>query len=221
MLKPVFAKRKIYALSLFSFLFSYPVNSVSGRSGSDVFCSVYCSFEEFCISSHARFMAGRSFDQADWIIGHALQTTIPHRDECKGAPPPNLSPTTDPTATTASAPTSNSGGGTAPSDDGSSTTVAVKSEGGASIGGGGGGLKRDPAWDADWIKLMLYMPQPQGGDELSAIRAWDLVRGHPRRGELDRMDYGAIIDELKPKINCYGCALSLSLRMFRVSEEGC
>jgi len=65
-------------------------------------------------------------------------------------------------------------------------------------------LKRDPTWDVDWIRLMLYMPQPQAGDELSAIRAWDLVRGHPRRGELDRRDYGAIIDELKPKINCYG-----------------
>ncbi len=51
---------------------------------------------------------------------------------------------------------------------------------------------------------MLYMPLPEAGDELSAIRAWDLVSGHPRRGELDRRDNGAIIDELKPKINCYG-----------------
>jgi hypothetical protein len=155
-------------------------------------------------------MAGRSFDQADWIIGHALQTTIPHRDDCKGAPPPNLSPTTDPTL--ASAPTSSSGGTV--SDDGSST-VAVKSEG----GGSGGGLKRDPAWpDGDWIRLMLYMPQPQGGDELSAIRAWDLVSGHPRRGELDRRDYGAIIDELKPKINCYGSVVFHFLH--RVSCRG-
>jgi hypothetical protein len=140
-------------------------------------------------------MAGRSFDQADWIFGHALQTTAPHRDECKGAPPPDLSPSADP----ASAPAS-SAGGAAASDDGSST-VAVKSEG----GGAGGGLRRDPAWpDGDWIRLMLCMPLPQAGDELSAIRAWDLLSGHPRRGELDRRDYGAIIDELKPKINCYG-----------------
>jgi hypothetical protein len=145
-------------------------------------------------------MAGRSFDQADWIIGHALQTTIPHRDECKGAPPPDMSPSTDP-----SAPPSNAGG--AASDDGSST-VAVKSEGGGSVGGGG--LKRDSAWpDKDWLRLMLYMPQPERGDELSAIRAWDLLCEHPRRGELNRGDYGAIIDELKPKINCYGCVFSL------------
>jgi hypothetical protein len=140
-------------------------------------------------------MAGRSFDQADWIIGHALQTTIPHRDECRGAPPPDLSPSTDPTAPPSQA---------AVSDDGSST-VAVKSEGGASAGAGAGvGLKRDPAWDKDWIRLMLYMPQPAGGDELSAIQAWHLVSEHPRRAELNRGDYGAIIEELKPKINCYG-----------------
>jgi hypothetical protein len=154
-------------------------------------------------------MAGHSFDQADWIIGHALQTTMPQLDDCKGAPPPEMSPTVDPTAPP-SAPDSSR----TISDDGSST-VAVKSEG----GGSGGGLKRDPAWDKDWIRLMLYMPQPVGGDELSAIRAWDLVCEHPRMGELNRGDYGAIIDELKPKINCYGCVF-LPPILFQVSEAG-
>jgi hypothetical protein len=149
-------------------------------------------------------MTGRSFDQDDWIIGHILQTTVPLREECRGAPPPDI-PTGDPTAAGS---TSSAASATGASDD-----PAIGS--GGSTSGGSGGLRRNPEWpDDDWMRLMMCLPLPPAGDELSAIRAWDLVCEHPRRGELLREDYGAIIEELKPKINCYGCVYCCGVFFF-------
>lgn len=57
---------------------------------------------------------------------------------------------------------------------------------------------------AFWMQTRIYAELGDGRDELDAIRAWQYLEQHPRLHELTEQDYATIIDDLKPKIDCYG-----------------
>jgi hypothetical protein len=66
------------------------------------------------------------------------------------------------------------------------------------------GLKTWDLQKGDLSNLLDLSMRLNLDGEITPVMAWGMVLGHPRFGELGAREFGMVVEELTPKVRCYG-----------------